>query len=379
MFMENIIEVSGLTKKFKDFVAVDNISFSVGRGEIFAFLGPNGAGKTTTIRMMTTLLAPSAGKVIINGINKNSYSQIPPLFKEANKALLLLLLFLQLVSYFSDVWLSWVLINIEGTAVKLKDVMRVTILGVLGGQAAPIMGSAVITYIFYRKLKVPSAKIFFQITMWLSFVFLSYFLPFLFSLIFLPNLFFTFISRIAAVSGLIIFFTLVLFLYFLFREQGRKLIAILHFFTKIINAVKIKLKRLPIDFARIDNFVGNFYRCFPVLLRHKTKIVQASFGALVYYFGNVATLYFSFLVFGFKPNLAMVIFGYMIALILSMLTLVPETPGVIESSLVLVFLGLGFPAHIALFSSLLFRLFSFWLPLPLGIITYFTIRKNDII
>jgi len=65
----NIIEVSRLTKKFRDFVAVDNVSFTVGRGEIFAFLGPNGAGKTTTIRMMTTLLTPSKGGIILNGIN----------------------------------------------------------------------------------------------------------------------------------------------------------------------------------------------------------------------------------------------------------------------------------------------------------------------
>jgi ABC-2 type transport system ATP-binding protein len=63
----NIISVSGLTKKFKDFVAVDNISFDVKRGEIFAFLGPNGAGKSTTIKMLTTLLQPTRGKVMING------------------------------------------------------------------------------------------------------------------------------------------------------------------------------------------------------------------------------------------------------------------------------------------------------------------------
>ena len=65
----NIISVSGLTKKFKDFVAVDNISFDVKRGEIFAFLGPNGAGKSTTIKMLTTLMQPTSGKVMINGHN----------------------------------------------------------------------------------------------------------------------------------------------------------------------------------------------------------------------------------------------------------------------------------------------------------------------
>lgn len=62
-----MIRVNNLTKKFGDFVAVDNISFSVADGEIFAFLGPNGAGKSTTIKMLTTLLNPTDGTVTLNG------------------------------------------------------------------------------------------------------------------------------------------------------------------------------------------------------------------------------------------------------------------------------------------------------------------------
>jgi ABC-2 type transport system ATP-binding protein len=62
-----MIEVSNLTKKFADLVAVDDISFSVADGEIFAFLGPNGAGKSTTIKMLTTLLRPTAGRIRLNG------------------------------------------------------------------------------------------------------------------------------------------------------------------------------------------------------------------------------------------------------------------------------------------------------------------------
>jgi ABC-2 type transport system ATP-binding protein len=63
----NIIQVKNLVKKFKDFTAVDKISFEVKEGEIFAFLGPNGAGKSTTIRMLTTLLKPESGEIMING------------------------------------------------------------------------------------------------------------------------------------------------------------------------------------------------------------------------------------------------------------------------------------------------------------------------
>jgi ABC-2 type transport system ATP-binding protein len=62
-----MIEVKELTKRYGDFTAVDNISFQVAPGEIFAFLGPNGAGKTTTIKMLTTLLRPTSGTMSLNG------------------------------------------------------------------------------------------------------------------------------------------------------------------------------------------------------------------------------------------------------------------------------------------------------------------------
>jgi ABC-2 type transport system ATP-binding protein len=64
-----VIRVEHVVKKFGDFTAVDDISFEVQTGEIFAFLGPNGAGKTTTIKMLTTLLQPTSGTMEINGLN----------------------------------------------------------------------------------------------------------------------------------------------------------------------------------------------------------------------------------------------------------------------------------------------------------------------
>lgn len=66
---KNIISVNNLVKKFKNFTAVNGISFQVKHGEIFAFLGPNGAGKTTTIKMLTTLLQPTSGTITINGFD----------------------------------------------------------------------------------------------------------------------------------------------------------------------------------------------------------------------------------------------------------------------------------------------------------------------
>ena len=65
----NAIDVRGLTRRFGDFTAVDNLSFTVARGEIFGFLGSNGAGKSTTIRMLCGLLRPTSGTATVDGID----------------------------------------------------------------------------------------------------------------------------------------------------------------------------------------------------------------------------------------------------------------------------------------------------------------------
>ena len=62
-----MIKISHLTKKFDQFIAVDDLSFSVREGEVLGFLGPNGAGKSTTMKVITGFLAPTAGKVTIGG------------------------------------------------------------------------------------------------------------------------------------------------------------------------------------------------------------------------------------------------------------------------------------------------------------------------
>ncbi len=65
---EKIIEVSGLTKVFKELTAVNNLTLNVYKGDVFGFLGPNGAGKSTTIRMLLSLIRPTSGAIKIFGL-----------------------------------------------------------------------------------------------------------------------------------------------------------------------------------------------------------------------------------------------------------------------------------------------------------------------
>ena len=76
--MKSVLTADSLCKRFGSIIAVDNISFEIFRGEIFGFLGPNGAGKTTSIRMMSGLLKPDTGKVMIDCEDKRKSTGLCP-------------------------------------------------------------------------------------------------------------------------------------------------------------------------------------------------------------------------------------------------------------------------------------------------------------
>ena len=72
-----MIEFQGLTRKFGDFTAVDHIDLTIGTGEFFGLLGPNGAGKTTTISMISTVLLPTSGQILLDGkvLDRSSHNE----------------------------------------------------------------------------------------------------------------------------------------------------------------------------------------------------------------------------------------------------------------------------------------------------------------
>jgi ABC-2 type transport system ATP-binding protein len=73
--MENAIEIRNMTKIFGDFTAVNNVSFSVKKGDVFGFLGPNGSGKTTVIRMIMGLITPTSGKGKVLGFDVSTENE----------------------------------------------------------------------------------------------------------------------------------------------------------------------------------------------------------------------------------------------------------------------------------------------------------------
>ncbi|MDV3294162.1 MAG: ABC transporter ATP-binding protein [Nitrososphaerales archaeon] len=73
--MDSAISIRGLTKEFSDKTVVDKVSLEIPKGAVYGLIGPNGAGKTTTVRMLSTLIKPSAGTAVVNGFDVISEPQ----------------------------------------------------------------------------------------------------------------------------------------------------------------------------------------------------------------------------------------------------------------------------------------------------------------
>ncbi len=329
-------------------------------------------------RYFLTIILIVAAFFIVYSKFKNVYYDIPLLLKEANKSFLVFLVIFQIINYLGDAWLSQILLVIAGFKVSFKNTLKIAILGVVGNHVAPFVGGTMITFYSYKKLSIPSAVISFLVFSWSIFVWLIYLLFFLLSLLLLPGLFFNFISP---KSVFIAFFALILisfFLFILFRKRGKRLIWFLNIFSKPRTKVTNFLSNRKLSRPKlVEKFISDFHQCLDFLWKRKNKIPQALFSSLLFYLGDIVTFYFAFLIFGFRPDPALLIFGYTLSLVLTLFTLMPGTPGIMEASLMVVFIKLGLPAHVVLLATLLFRLFSYWLPLPAAIISYWRLKKAN--
>lgn len=317
---------------------------------------------------------------VVSSKFKEVYYDIPLLLREANKPMLFFLFLFQAINYLGDGWLCQILLGIAGFKVDFRDTLKIAVLGVIGNHVAPFIGGTLVSYHSYKKIGVPSAAISFLVLTWAFLIWITYLLFFLISLLVLSkdiflnailfkNLFlFVFISLILILG---IFFVL-----FKKKYSFRFLNIIFRPAIKIANFFFHKKISAP---KTLEKFVFDISRCFNFLSQNKKKIPRLLFFSSLYYSGDILTLYFAFLVFGSHPNLALLILGYTISSVLTLATMMPGAPGITEASMAIVFVKFGLPAHVVLFSVLLYRIFAYWIPLPFGAFFYFSLKdKNNL-
>jgi uncharacterized protein (TIRG00374 family) len=320
--------------------------------------------------VLTALLIMIAGFVLLSRFGQ-SYEQLPSLLSEAHKKPLWFLLFLGLLYYLSYGWLAKTVLNIGGSQVNLKETIQAGLLGALGFQVAPFVGAAVLLYCFYRKLDVPQPTILFLVSSLAIFNFLNYFIFSFLAILILPHSFSVIFPERTVFAFLFGLLAILLVSYFLVRNRAENLIGFIRFLARPVNWFgRGFFGRRFFNPERASRVIEELVSDLNLLAEQPQKTLRALMISLFFYLVNASLLYFSFYVFGYQPNLPLLLLGLTTSSVLSLLSLFPEAPGVAEASLVTVFVGLGFPAHVSLFACLLYRLVSYWLPLPLGIFVY---------
>jgi len=341
-------------------------------------------GKRRKLRYFLSVCLIGAA-VLIFFSRFEGWRDVPLLFQEAHKKPLWLLLFLEAVYFFVYGILSKVLLDISFAAnhekdsrVSLKETIKVGILGVLGFQVAPFVGSSILLYLFYKKLKVPSSAILFLVAVLTIFNWLSGFVLGILSFVLLPDSFSCFLPEKTVLACLSVILLLLVAGYFLVRKNAKNLVSGLSFLAFLVNKLSRKLlKREVLSQERMTRVFEELLKDLNLLLKEPVKSLKALVLSLLFYLLNVLVFYFSFYVFGYQANFPLLVLGLIASSFVSLLSLFPEAPGVMEASLVAVFVFLGFPAHVTLLASLLYRLVSYWLPLPLGFFIYLKLNKEE--
>lgn len=280
--------------------------------------------------------------------------------------------------YIGSAILTQTVLKMTKDKLSFWDVLKISVMDSFSVQFLPLgtLGEAAVDYYFYRAKNIRTTHIFLMFVARTIIVWLVFGLIYLVGVAFAPSN-----GELSGDKLLIIWliyaggvgvFTYFIYLYskrWLLLKRANRFVEILNFFANLFHRNKISLDKIP-------GFVDKIYEAIWILSQNIRLQITAGIGALFFWFGDIFCLYFAFLGFGYSPHLAIVIFTYAVAKIISTLSFIPGGLGITEAIMSLIFIGFGIPAPIALAAVLIFRLISFWLPIPVGFVSFLSLQRN---
>lgn len=264
-----------------------------------------------------------------------------------------------------------------------RDVLKISLLDSFALQFLPIstFGVAAVEYYIYRLKNVRTSHIIIIFIARIIIIWLVFAAIYLIGVAFAPaNSELDFSKKVIIWS--IYFLALAVFFYLIYLYLNRKLL--LKTFC-LLGRLYQRLRQIfhffhfpKIENQKIINLVPKIYQATHILAQNKKYQVSAILGALLFWLGDIFCLYFVLLGLGGNAHLTIVIFTYAASKILAQISFIPGGLGVVEASLALIFIGFGIPASIALATVMIFRLLSFWLPIPVGMGAFLSLQKNYI-
>lgn len=271
-------------------------------------------------------------------------------------------IFAQTFQYIGDGWFSQLFLRIADAKVRIFDSLRIASLNVFAAHILPVgeAGGLAAAYHFYKKLGIDTEKFIFLSICWTGLIHVLLILMFIISGFFVDSQSGTLNTSIISFGALILVLVL-LGLYITLKK-----------FLPQLEKHLSKYKWTKPFFSFLHN--KNVYK--KRLKEHRGLVFFGFLAGIIYYLSNIASLIFSFLTFGILPPISVIIFAYASSLIFSKITLAPAGIGAAEASLILIFLEAKIDPTIAVGATLIYRLISFWFPIPAGFFSFYSLKKE---
>lgn len=303
------------------------------------------------------------------------------LLSRINKFYLVLAIVAKIISFIGATWLLGIIFLRLGDKINFWIRFRLSSISAFTMHFLPIgaAGSAAFEYSYLHKRKVDPGSILLMWILRLVFNYSGFIIIFLISLVLVPTYpSLSFSPKIISPIILILILSTIFYTVFLYKHREKFLLTWKKLFT-LINKVLIRFKQRPIPQEKQIEIFEDIYQGIGLFGQKKRSSIYAILSAIIYWLGDIACLYFVFLSFGFSIGLGILIFGYCVATLLGNLSFIPGGMGVTEGTMVLIFSSLGVEPTVALTAVLVFRLFSFWMWIPIGLYSFLALQKETIL
>lgn len=301
-------------------------------------------------------------------------NDIGELLIQTNPLILLLLLALQVASFFLNAFSANRLLSFVGESPGLKNNLRVSVMNEMGNHLMPVAGGSITSYIGYSRIGLPTPAIIFLETATSGLLLSQYILYFFLSVLIIPRSYLALIPKLAILTILTTASVLIV-VWYIFATTRKK-----HTMKKLIaKCVHMLGYIFPIDIdekdidAKMEEAGKKIVENFSLFFSQKGGALLVFCVTALYFAIDVLMLKLSFSAFGYTLSPALVTFGMLVSLLLSVATLFPGHPGVTETSFVLIFSALGVPAQVGILAAVLYRITSYWIWMPLSV--YLVIHK----
>jgi len=305
--------------------------------------------------------------------------QVLQLALKVNKFYLLLAILSEFISYVGAATLLGIILNRLRKKVLFWDRFRISSIAAFAIHFFPLgsFGEAAVDYYFLNKRNVPTGSILITFVLRIILTYTSFLILFLLGLILVPTApHLPFSPKIVSAVLFLLIIWGVIYMFYLYKNKTK--------FKKVwdrqlirINKILHLLRKKPIGSERSEEIFDDIYSGIGLFGGKKRISVLAILAGLVYWLGDVLCFFFVFLSFGYFIHSGVLIFSYGVATLAGLVSFIPGGLGVVEGVFGIVLTGLGVPVSVALTSILVFRFFSFWVWIPVGLYSFITLRNGN--